>query len=126
MSNLANDPEGSIPVESAAEMTSNWRQYLSTSGQAFVTTAFLIPIASFTNILLFNPTAEGVRAYISLEDPLDPTTAKLILVPVVEGQDVPFVETPLEGGLGGEHQSNVYDLTTACPPTCSVGSVLNS
>lgn len=116
-------PDGSIPLDDAVDLTANWRQYLANSEDGFVTQSFLIPIASFNNIVLYNPDAEAVRAYIGLEDPTDPTTAKLVLVPVVEGQDVPILT--LVGGEGSV-QVNVFDMTTACPPTCPPpGSVLS-
>jgi len=118
-----NDPEGTIPFSDAIDMTANWRQHLASSGQPFVTQSFLIPIVSFTNILLYNPDAEGVNAYIGLENPTDLTTAKLILVPVVNGQDVPVIPNP--NGKANSIQSNVYDLASSCPPFCIVDSALN-
>jgi len=116
-------PDGSIPLNDAVDLTANWREYLATSDDGFVTQSFLIPIASFNNIVLYNPEAEAVRAYIGLEDPTDPTTAKLVLVPVVEGQDVPILTLP---GGDGSIQVNVFDMSTACPPDCpSTGSLLS-
>jgi len=118
-----NDPAGSIPLNNAIDLTANWRKYLASSKQTFATHSFLIPFVSFTNIVLYNQGAEGVRAYIGLEDPTDPTTAKLVLVPVVNGQDVPILHN-----LTGDEdsiQSNVFDLSSSCPPLCPVGSPLN-
>jgi len=92
-------PDGSIPLNDAVDLTANWREYLAT------------------------PNAEAVRAYTGLEDPTDPTTAKLVLVPVVEGQDVPILTLP---GGDGSVQVNVFDMSTACPPDCpSTGSLLS-
>ncbi|GAA4339809.1 hypothetical protein GCM10023149_50770 [Mucilaginibacter gynuensis] len=122
MSNLTG-PEGTIPVPDAEQWAKNWRTFLETSKQPFQTRSFLLPIYDFQNIIKFNPTADGVRAYIGLEDPADPTSAKLMLVPTVDGKDVPFIEgngkDVAEGG-----QSNVYDLSGACPPNCGPGPSL--
>ena len=114
--NLNDSPEGTIPVDQAIQLTANWRAFLATSGQAFVAQSFLIPIINFQNILLYNPDAEGVRAYIGLADPADPASAQLLLVPVKNEQDVVYF--PLGNGGDGENGSNVYDLSTLCPPHC--------
>jgi hypothetical protein len=120
--NSSNGPEGTIPVGTAIELTANWRTYLATSNQAFVAQSFFIPIIDFKNILLHNPDAEGVRAYIGLSDAADPTTAQLLLVPVSHGHDVVYLPNY---GNGGEDGSNVFDQTTPCPPICPLPSVLN-
>jgi hypothetical protein len=126
--NLNEDPEGTIPVNQAVQLAANWRVYLATSEQAFVAQSFLIPIINFQNILQYNPDADGVRAYIGLDDPTDPTTAQLLLVPVSGGQDI----VSLPHGNGGKHggagsvSSNVYDFTSVCPPMCAApGSPLS-
>jgi hypothetical protein len=114
-----NDPQGTIPVELAYEWAANWRDYLEKSGQAFAIRSFLVPIVDFQNILLYNPNAESVRAYIGLETADDPMAANLMLVPVVDGQDVPLVpvsETDGGGQLRGVTQSNIYDQSLPCPP----------
>lgn len=119
-------PDGTIPVNDAIDYAKNWRTYLAVSQQAFKAQSFLIPIADFQNILLHNPDAEGVRAYIGLESETDPLSAKLLFVPVVDGQDVLFVDTTTPDGLGDENTSNVYDLTKVCPPECPIiGSPLS-
>lgn len=120
--NLNEDPEGTIPVDQAVQLAANWRAYLAVSGQAFVAQSFLIPIINFQNILQYNPEADSVRAYIGLEDPTDPTTAQLLLVPVSGGQDI--VSLPVRNGDGdgcgvGNPPSNIYDYTSVCPPTCT-------
>lgn len=119
-------PDGTIPVNDAIQLAKNWRDYLTATSPQFVARSFFIPIIDFSNILAFNPDAEGVRAYIGLDDATDPMSAKLILVPVVNGEDVLVVHpdtTP--GNLGDEGQSNTYDLTRMCPPYCQVGSPLS-
>jgi hypothetical protein len=126
--NSSNDPEGTIPVGQAAQMTANWRNYIETSGQEFAINAFLIPIINLQNILKYNPDAEGVRAYLGLIDATDPSTVQLVLVPVVDGNDVPYL--PLQNGADGILQggggSNTYDYTKTCPPVCSKERTLNS
>jgi hypothetical protein len=123
-SNLNDSPEGTIPVDQAIQLTANWRTYLATSGQAFVGQSFLIPISNFQNILQYNPDADGVRAYIGLPDPADPTTAQLLLVAVKNGQDVVYL--PGDDGEANSDGSNVYDFSKICPPYCpAAGSPLD-
>ncbi|HTH83279.1 MAG TPA: hypothetical protein VL490_10110 [Mucilaginibacter sp.] len=121
------DPEGTIPVAEATRLTANWRAYLQVSKQAFATHAFLLPIIDFKNILQYNPDAEGIRAYIGLDDANDPTSAKMILVPVVNGQDVCYLPKPPGASLGDDDDdtSNTYDVSTTCPPECPDKSPLN-
>ncbi|RYU90736.1 hypothetical protein EWM62_08815 [Mucilaginibacter terrigena] len=120
------DPDGTIPLPVAKEWAENWRTFISTNSPEFITRSFMIPIFDFQNILLYNPTAESVKAFIGLTDPTDATTAQLMLVPIVDGEEVHLL--PLVGGGLGDTQSNVYDMTTACPPTCitSPGDTLDS
>ncbi|MBD1395325.1 hypothetical protein [Mucilaginibacter glaciei] len=125
--NQSTGPDGTIPVNDAITLTRNWRTYLAASQQGFIAQSFSIPIVDFQNILTYNPDAEAVRAYIGLESATDPLSAKLVLVPVVDGQDVLFIDTTTPGGVGGDpNSSNVYDLTNVCPPTCAAtGSPLS-
>src|ERR1700761_5506467 len=118
-------PEGTIPVKTAIQLTANSRTYLGDSNDDFNTCAFLIPIISFKNILLYNPDAESVRAYIGLTDPTDPKSGKLVLVPGVNGKDVPYVNPPTGTGSDDGSQSNTYDITKPCPPECDTDSPLN-
>lgn len=113
-----NDPQGTIPVEQAYEWAANWRSYLERSGQAFAIRSFLLPIVDFQNILLNNPDAESVRAYIGLESADDPMAANLMLVPVVDGQDVPVLPVEADSGeqARGATKSNIYDQALPCPP----------
>jgi hypothetical protein len=116
--NLPNgSSEGTIPVEEAVKRTENWRVYLESSKQDFNVRSYLIPIASYQNLLNNNPTAEAVRVYIGLADPTDPKTSQVFLVPIVDGHEQLFQGTQ-PGTVGGLGSSNVYDLTTPCPPGC--------
>jgi hypothetical protein len=119
------DPEGTIPVKEAIQMAANWRNYLSTSEQEFQARSFQIPIVNFKNILLHNPDAESVHAYIGLRTATDPATAQLILVPVVDGKDVLYLPNERKSLISEEQedQSNTYDLTKVCPPNCSTGEM---
>lgn len=123
----AGDPEGTIPVATAIELTANWRTYLKISEETFHVQSFLIPIINFKNILLYNPDAEGVRAYIGLESATDPTSAKLVLVPVVDGHDVPYLSGSgnTADGTTTDGISNAYDVTPPCPPQCPVDSIFS-
>ncbi|WP_374950430.1 hypothetical protein [Mucilaginibacter sp.] len=116
--NQSTDPEGTIPVDTAIEMAKNWNIYLKSSNQKFNVKSYSVPIINFKNILKNNPDAEAVRAYIGLKDANDPSSSQLIMVPIVNGQEVLYIDTTEENVLGGDGQSNVYDVTTACPPTC--------
>ena len=119
--NSSNGPEGTIPVAEAIELTSNWRTYLTEVNPAFAAHSFFVPIIDFVNILKYNPTAEGVRVSLGLENSNDPTSAKLVLVPVSNGEDVVYLQQ--DNGVG--EGSNVFDMTIVCPPVCPVRSVLN-
>ncbi|GGH15829.1 hypothetical protein [Mucilaginibacter phyllosphaerae] len=115
-----NDPDGTIPVTTAKEWAANWRDYLKTANPDFITRSFVIPIVDFKNILLYNPDAEAVKAFIGLEFAGDALSAKLMLVPVNGGEEVLYKH--LTDEKVGNPPSNVYDLTTACPPTCGPGT----
>ncbi|MES2487223.1 MAG: hypothetical protein V4581_14905 [Bacteroidota bacterium] len=112
---------GTIPVEEAAERTQNWRTYLSTSGQDFITRSFYVPILSLDSFIHNNPTAEAMRVYIGLTDPNDPLTSQIFFVPIVDGKEQLFQGTEAQGGVGGPGGSNVYDMSTSCPPECGSG-----
>jgi hypothetical protein len=123
--NLPNDSsEGTINVDEAIQMAKNWRIYLENSGQAFDVRSWLVPRLSYESLLKNNPTMEAVRAYIGLRDAADPTSSQILLVPVVDGKDQLFQGTQ-GGGVGGnDGDSNVYDMTQACPPNCGSGGGL--
>jgi len=120
-------PEGGrkITVTEAVRLTTNWRTYLADSECDFQTKAFLIPIASIKNLLATNPDAQGVRAYLGLNDADDAMSGKLVLVPVVDGEDVIFLPGS-NGDPDEEDDSNVYDRVSTCPPVCPSANELNS
>ncbi|RWY53800.1 hypothetical protein [Mucilaginibacter gilvus] len=120
MSNSTNSNEsvdGTIPLATAKAWAANWRTYLASSEQVFVGRSFLIPIVSIQTLLTASANAEAVRAYIGLEDETDPLTAKLILVPVINGEEVHTIP----GENGGEDKSATVDLVNSCPPFCPTG-----
>jgi hypothetical protein len=122
-----NGPEGTIPVTEAIDLAANWRTYLGNSKQDFKARAFTVPIIDFTNIIKYNPDADGVRIYIGLESATDPATAELVLVPTVNGLDVPYLPYDANGktvSVEAEGQSNTYNFSKTCPPVCTV-SILN-
>lgn len=122
MTTLPNDPSGKIPVQQAIDWTTNWRNYLASSGQAFNKKAFLIPIESIKNILLYNENAEGIRAYLGLTDAGDADSAQLVLVPVIDNEDIVVLPSATNEE---EEDSNVYDQTLSCPPYCPSNSPLD-
>lgn len=115
---------GKISVSEAAELTANWRTYVTTSGQAFTTRGFLIPITSVKDLIDQNQDADGVRVYLGLSDATDPNSGKIVLVPVVDGNDVLFIPGSGED-RDDEDDSNLYDRTSPCPPSCGVRNELN-
>ncbi|MBD1363253.1 hypothetical protein IDJ77_05455 [Mucilaginibacter sp. ZT4R22] len=111
------NPDGTIPLETAKAWAANWRSHLSTSEDEFQGRSFFIPTASINTLLANSPNAEGVRAYIGMEDETDPLTAKLVIVSVVNGEEV----LTIPGENGGEDRPGTVDLVTACPPVCPTG-----
>lgn len=105
--------QGTISVYEAEKMTANWRSYLETSGQKFNIRSYLVSINSYQSLLACNPDAEAVRIYIGLADPKDPGSSQVLLVPIVGGKEKLYQDT---------NESNVYDLTKACPPNCDVST----
>jgi hypothetical protein len=113
-----------ITVTEAVRLTTNWRAYLAESECDFQAKAFLIPIESIKNLLATNPNAEGVRAYIGLNDADDAMSGKLVLVPVVDGEDIIFLPGS-NGDPNAEDDSNIYDRSKQCPPDCPPANELN-
>lgn len=120
----ASQTTGKITVNTAIELTSNWRTYLRKSEQGFQTKAFLIPIESLNHLINQNSKADSVRVYLGLENVDDPSTATLILVPVINDTDVIYIPGGSDNG-DSEDDSNVYDRTGKCPPDCGTGNELN-
>jgi hypothetical protein len=107
---------GSIPVDLAVEFTTNWRTYLSSANGDFALQSFWVNIESIKSLLQHNPNADGLRFYMGLDNPADPTSVKIVLVSTEDEKDV----LVLESG-----KSNAIDNLTPCPPMCPTGSLLN-
>lgn len=116
---------GKISVKEGIRLTTNWRQLLTETKQPFQVLGFLIPADSIKQLLANNPDAEGVRAYVGLDDPARPESANLVLVPVVNGDDIIFIPGS-NRDEGDEDDSNLYDRATPCPPICAPPNDLNS
>ena len=115
------DGNATIPVPEAKKMIQNWKTYLDDSKQDFIVQSFYVPILSLQSLLKNNPTAEAARVYIGLTDPKDPSTSQILFMPIVDGKVKPYIN-PQNGNDGDPiDDSNVYDMTTACPPTCGSG-----
>lgn len=121
--------EGGVPypntisLEEGIAITTNWRNYMESQGEpADYIRAFFIPIADIQYLyeLTQRYGGEGVRAYIGLEKPNDPSTAKLAIVPTSgpePGQDV--LDDPND-----DLESTIFDFTNPCPQSCDFSSPL--
>lgn len=121
MSNLQFDPfADTIPLVEGETLTTNWRNFISsiTPSKNYIR-AFYIPITDIDNLATYH-NAVAVRAYLCLAVPDDPTTAKVVLVPVdSNNNDITQVVTP-----DGLTHSTVYDMTQPCPQMCDTNSPL--
>lgn len=110
-----------IPLQEAETITTNWRNFIGplVSSQDFIR-AFYIPIEDIVNLGNYH-SAIGVRAYLCLTVPDDPSTAKIVLVPVdARNKDIISVTTPKDELV----HSTIYDLTQPCPQMCDFTSPL--
>lgn len=116
------DDNGTIPVPDAMKMIENWKTYLDTSKQEFIVQSYYVPILSIQNLVKTNPTAQAVRMHIGLSDPTDPSTSQILLIPIVNGKPKPYINpNGDEGGLGDDTSSNIFDMSSPCPPDCGNG-----
>jgi len=107
--NHNNPHPGSIPVDLAVEFTTNWRTYLSSANSDFVLQSFWVNIESIKSLLHHNPNADGLRFYMGLENPADPTSVKIVCIPTENNNDI----------------LDPVDQLTPCPPYCPTGGPLN-
>lgn len=131
MSNGPVDPfpfEDTIPLSEAETLTTNWRDFigpLTPPGGQYIR-AFYIPITDIVELAQYHR-AEAVRAYLCLTVPNDPSTAKVVLVPIDEkGNDITTIYIPSPSGSSEKpvEQSTIYDLTQPCPAACDFSSPL--
>ena len=131
MSNGPVDPfpfEDTIPLEEAEILTTNWRSFIAPitpPGGQYIR-AFYIPITDIVELAQYHQ-AEAVRAYLCLTVPDDPSTAKVVIVPIDEkGNDITTIYIPSPSGDSDKPvpQSTIYDLTQPCPAACDFNSPL--
>lgn len=117
-------PSPGIPVDQGITYTANYRSFMShVDPNPNYIRAFNIPMEDITSLADFTK-CPSVRAYLGMSDPTDPSTLKLVLVPVdVNNLDILTIDVPGISG-GDETQSSVYDLTSPCPSICDVQSPL--
>lgn len=117
-------PVDTIPLQEAEVITTNWRNFISPlvpSGNYL--RAFYIPMEDIRNLALFH-NAIAVRAYLCLTAENDPSTAKVVLVPIDEkGNDILTIPPEQQSGDAVE-DSAIYDFTQPCPQTCDFNSPL--
>ncbi len=130
---MSNEPinpfpfEDTISLQEAEVLTTNWRNFigpLTPPGGQYIR-AFYIPIVDIAELARYH-NAEAVRAYLCLEVPNDPSTAKVVLVPVDEkGNDITSVLIPSPQSEEQKvEQSTIYDMTQPCPQACDFSSPL--
>jgi len=115
-----------ISLKDAEHLTKEWRHFIHRTLHIRLEDclkAFYIPISDIENLAKTHG-AEAVRAYLCLEHhnhPNEmPSTIKVAIVPVVNGQDVLFIKSD----LGVIESSSIYDLTQPCPAQCDKNSPL--
>lgn len=109
-----------IPVSTAIDITTSWRNYISTIDPATnYIRAFNIPMTDIAELATYHNCA-SVRAYLAMSKPNDISSLKIVLVPVdVNGKDITSISIP-----AAVNQSTVYDFTTPCPQICDINSPL--
>lgn len=117
MANENEQESHTIPVAEAVRLTTNWRNWMADPDGEFEKKAFLIPIEVINDLLSVNTGIAGVRAYLTLDDTENITTANLLIVPVKNGRDVL---------VHPNGDSNVYNTIKPCPPECDDGSDLGN
>lgn len=118
--------EDTIPLEEAETITTNWRNFISPmSPTGDYIRAFYIPIEDVVELARYHQ-AIAVRAYLCLTIPNDPTSAKVVLVPIdKKGNDITSIVIPTTSQSADEkEQSTIYDMTSPCPQSCDFDSPL--
>ncbi|MFD0751620.1 hypothetical protein ACFQZS_15825 [Mucilaginibacter calamicampi] len=129
-----------IPVETAIERTTHWRNFMKEKTAA--SDVRKIPKAVYiskTDIIDMAKQCEadesiaGVRAYFTLNNEFSETIKNevkfvMVLVRVSEskafGDDVLYASSDNGNGAPGGEPSNVYDFTKPCPDVCDPDSPL--
>lgn len=114
-SQLPPGSKGTISVPVAKEEVLAWQSYQ--QGTEIPAQSFHFSIDTFDNIKTYTPEADGVRMYLALRVPNDPTTLTLLIVPTEGGHDI--VTAPAPGTVGGDDDTNIYNYGQTCPPVCT-------
>lgn len=116
-----------IPLELGINWCANWRQAFSNAFPQVPFTdilrGFRIPFDDIAQLASI-PQAVAVRSYLSMDDPNDPSTLRLLLVPIgvnAAGQEYDMLVGP-EPIVPPE--SYIFDFTQPCPIQCDVTSPL--
>lgn len=120
-----------IKLSEGIDWTTNWRNWCLRNGftEENMLRAFYIPLGDIEALASF-PGAGGVRAYLALEKPDDPSTVKIVLVPTTASQLIGFgkdiiVPLPSTGVKNdGDDDVSIYDMTLPCPRFCDPESDL--
>ncbi len=129
-----------IPVETAIERTTNWRNFMKdkTAGKearkipkaVYISRTDLMDMATQCEA---DDTIVGMRAYFTLNNEFTEdlkNEVRFVMVLVRESANKPFGEDVLYapgntlGGTVGGEPSNVYDFTKPCPDACDPSSPL--
>jgi hypothetical protein len=115
-----------IDLGLAQSMCANWRTAF---GNAFpqiapldVLRGFRIPIIDITELAAQHG-AVAVRGYLAMEDPMDITTLKMLLVPIITNGTEEF-DKIMDPEPIVPPQYYIYDFTRPCPVQCDVTSPL--
>lgn len=137
------DNENTIPKDTGAQWTANWR-----SQHPNTVNAFLIPAVDFVEVLNeigvlddaaatqaqanANNLNSKIRGYLAIDDS---NTEKIIFVgtenvdgvnrDIIDGTIDGTTPTALKSSASNPSTSGVYDFTTPCPPDCDENSPLN-
>jgi len=122
-----------VPVDDAAQMTANWREYygnITGTDPHDALRAFRIPLEDLEDMVAMarkDANITSVRAYLALGEAagntiIDPDVVHILLVPVADS--TPTGTDILEVTEGGKTVSTIRDFTTPCPAICDVNSPL--
>ncbi len=100
-----------ISIAQGAEWTYNWQNQHPNDKKAF-----LVCKSEIDTIFRNNPTANYIRFYLGIDTSGRTPEQKMIMVPV-NAAEADVIPNPAQPS-----QSNIFDFTTPCPPTCTTSS----
>ncbi len=119
--------EPNIDLADAEKWCSNWRktykQLFPAVTSSEVLRGFYIPIEDI-NSLADVHNAVAVRAYLAMENEDDPSTLKIVLVPVIVGADGFEKDKIMDDIPVAPTKYYLYDFTRPCPIQCDLSSPL--